>query len=170
MSNNDDYIEYPLEFQGHPSHYVEYFITIKSNDRLLRFNIDSGAGTNMISNPSLRGCCYHSTNERVKASTLFGTLETRIVMLSFVVGDKDFATTNEDERFTMPFSVLNKKDNKLFSDDEYDGFLGATFLQQCDVNFRDGYIRIYKDETSGTVFQALEEKAIEEDIFYGLTD
>lgn len=159
MSNNDEYIEYPLEYQGHPVYGVEYFITVYSNHKPLRFNIDSGAVTNLISNPSLKGCKYDNTGKQVESRGLIGGVNTRIVYMYFAMEDIDLETADIEDKFYLPFTVLNKKDNFLFDSTEYDGLLGGTFLQFCDVNFREGYIRVYKNRSGGRVFNALLRKS-----------
>ena len=162
MIENDEYIQFPLEFQGHPYHGVEYFFTVFSNKKRLRFNIDSGALTNLISDVSLNECCYIETGQSVKSQGLLGGVKTKIILLDFVPEGKDFETADKTIKFSLPFTVLRKKDNKLFSEDEYDGLLGGTFLQFCDVNFREGYIRIYKDKANGFVMRTLLKRIKEE--------
>lgn len=159
MTDKNEYKQYPLEFSGHPVYGVEYFITVYSNHKKLRFNIDSGAVTNLISNPSLKGCKYDNTGKSVESKGLIGGVKTRVVMLEFAPEDVDLETTDVQDKFYLPFTVLLKKDNYLFDASEYDGLLGGTFLQFCDVNFREGYIRIYRDRSSGNVFKTLLENS-----------
>ena len=53
----------------------------------------------------------------------------------------------------MLFSVVTKKDNIMFNNNEVAGLLGANFLQFCKVDFRNGYIKVYKK--AGKVYNDL---------------
>ena len=72
MENNEEYNDYPLEFRGDPFYGISYFITVNSNNKKLKFNIDSGAETSLISNPSLRGCCYMNTKSELDSKSVLG--------------------------------------------------------------------------------------------------
>lgn len=48
MENSEEYKEYLLEYRGNPFTGLEYFITANSNNKKLKFNIDSGAECNLV--------------------------------------------------------------------------------------------------------------------------
>lgn len=153
MAETKEYLEFPLEYEGDPIFGVNYFITIYSGSRKMRFNLDSGAESNLISNPCLRGCSYVNCKTTLESKGVLGSIKTRLVLLTFSLDE--FEKSAEDERFELVFSVVNKKDSDMFSKGSYDGLLGSTFLQFCEVNFRDAYIRVYKDPRGGKVFDDL---------------
>lgn len=155
MKENEEYKEYPLEFRGDPFYGISYFITVNSNNKKLKFNIDSGAETSLISNPSLRGCCYMNTKTELDSKSVLGSVKTRIVFLDFILDDVDFNSVDEHDRHRLLFTVVLKKDKTILNNMDYDGLLGSNFLQYCDVNFREGYIRVYKDQLGGKVTSTL---------------
>lgn len=70
MENNEEYKEYPLEFKGDPFLGVQYFITVNSNNKKLKFNIDSGAEANLVSSVALDGCSYNDTGANMENNYL----------------------------------------------------------------------------------------------------
>ena len=155
MKENEEYKEYPLEFTGDPFLGVQYFITVNSNNKKLKFNIDSGAEANLVSSVALDGCSYNDTGANMEFRSVLNSANVNIIFLEFIIDDVDFNSVNPEDRYKLFFSVMPAEQDSVFDDYDYDGLLGATFLQFCEVNFREGFIRVYKDHFSGKVTSTL---------------
>ena len=70
-------------------------------------------------------------------------MQTRHILLDF---DLEELSENKEPTYNQMFAVALKKDNLMFNSDDEDGcagVLGSTFLQFCDINLREGYIKVY---------------------------
>ena len=134
---------------------IEYFITVNSNNKKLRFNIDSGDESNLVSSAALRGCSYNDTGASMNFRSVLNSTNANIVFLEFILDDVDFNSVDPEDRYKLLFSVMPEEEDSIFDEREYDGLLGSTFLQFCEVNFRESYIRVYKDHYSGKVTSTL---------------
>ena len=155
MKENKEYKDYPLEFRGDPFLGIEYFITVKSNNKKLKLNIDSGAESNLVTSAALSGCSYDDTGASMSFRSVLNSTSANIIFLEFILDDVDFNSVAPEERYKLFFSVMPTEEDSIFDEHDYDGLLGSTFLQFCEVNFREGYIRVYKDHFSGKVTSTL---------------
>ena len=146
--------KYPLEVCGDPVKGLQYFLTIYSGTKKLRMLVDSGACESMIGNIHLKGCSYQNSGHSETVFGVTGEMETRKIFFDY---DLDGPCASNDHRFNQIFSVALKKDNSYFNSNDGDfviaGVIGSTFLQFCDVNFREGYIKVYNK--AGSVSKSL---------------
>ena len=140
------YKKYPLEFSGDSINGIQYFMTIYSGSKALRMLLDSGAEFSVIGNIHLKGCNYDNCGFTSTSYGISGSIKTRNILLDFDIEQPTELLEYGKARFNQTFKVALKKDSPMFNSDDSDGFaglLGSTFLQFCDLNLRDGYIKVY---------------------------
>ena len=140
------YKKYPLEFSGNPIDGIQYFMTIYSGSKALRMLIDSGAEFSIIGNIHLKGCNYDNCGYTSTSYGISGNIKTRNIVLDYDIEQPTELLEYGKARFNQEFKVALKKDSPMFNSDDSEGFaglLGSTFLQFCDLNLRDGYIKVY---------------------------
>ena len=144
------YKKYPLEFSGDPYNGIKYFLTIYSGSKPLKMVVDSGADRNMIGNIHINGSSYHNTGIKTATQRISGETYNRLILLDFNIGGP---VGNNKATFNLEFDVAFKKDSPLLNSNNFAGILGTTFLQYCDINLREGYIKVYNKP--GAVSKAL---------------
>ena len=149
-----EYKQYKLDFISDINQGVLYFITVFSGNKALKLMVDSGCASNLIGNKALKGCSYYNTGMSENTIGVSGEMPTRIIYLEFSL-DK-LNKSNPEYPYSMEFSVALKKDAPLFNNDDIDGLLGSRFLQYCEVDFRNGYLRVFNDRKSGLVNKEFE--------------
>jgi len=93
---------------------------------------------------ALDGCSYDDTGANMEFRSVLNSANVNIIFLEFILDDVDFNSVNPEDRNKLFFSVMPAEQDSVFDDYDYDGLLGATFLQFCEVNFREGYIECTK--------------------------
>ena len=137
------YKKYPLEFRGDPINGIQYFLTIYSGGKALRMLIDSGACISLIGNIHLKGCSYTNIPHKQTLLGVSGEMQAKNILFDF---DLEKPCGSNTPKYNQLFAIAFKKDNLMINSDDEDGcagVLGSTFLQFCDINLREGYIKVY---------------------------
>ena len=136
-----NYTDIQLLKRGNLSDGFQYAIPLYSGNKRLIMMIDTGAHLSHIGNIPLKGCSYHNTRQKVRVFGIAGDCMARKVLLDFYLSKPE--DSNNESPFSLDFLVIAKKDSSYLNSENVDGLLGTNFLQFCDVNFLEGYIRVY---------------------------
>lgn len=141
MFRKKDYNEYPLIISGDHFNGFQYALKIYCRNKELLMLIDTGAELCQIGNKVLKDCQYYNTKQSQQTMGLGGSLKQRRVLVEFDLAER--GSSEGKYQFGLDFLVVNKKDNPYFNMGYIDGILGSNFLSFCDINLREGFIRVY---------------------------
>ena len=143
-----DFKEYDLEVEGSPTDNLVYSINIYIGEKKLRFCLDSGCGDCQVGFRFIRNLPHQSLGIPLEAYSVNGIIHSKLALVQFGL-EPGYA---EEDAFCLQFSMVTKTEGPYYTEDCV-GLLGATFLQFCEVDFRNAKIRVYRK--SGNMVQSL---------------
>ena len=143
-----DFKEYDLEVEGNPTGCLIYSINIYVGDKKLRFLLDSGSADCQVGFRFIKNLPHYNLGISAEHCSVSGVFRTKSALVKFGL-EPGYA---EEDAFCLQFSTVTKKEGPYYTEESV-GLLGATFLQFCEVDFRNAKIRVYRK--SGNVVQSL---------------
>ena len=144
----ENFKEYDLEVEGDPIGCLCYYINIYVGEKKLRFHLDSGSADCQVGFRFIKNLPHHNLGISAEHCSVTGVFRTKSALVKFGL-EPGYA---EEDAFCLQFSMVTKKEGPYYNEDSV-GLLGATFLQFCEVDFRNAKIRVYRK--SGSMVQSL---------------
>ena len=143
-----DFKEYDLEVEGNPATSLVYSINIYVGEKKLRFHLDSGSADCQVGFRFIKNLPHHSLGIPQESYSVNGIIHSKLALVKFGL-EPGYA---EEDAFCLQFSMVTRKEGPFYTEDSV-GLLGATFLQFCEVDFRNAKIRVYRN--SGNMVKSL---------------